>query len=605
MRRIALTVLVCALGAAALATVAGADDTRTYKIEMYNAFGIVEGSDVRISGVTAGQVTDLEINEDKRAEVTVELNGELAELGEDTECSTEPQSLIAEYFIDCDPKGEPMEDGGMVPASRVRQTVQTDLVQNTLREPYKRRLQLLINEFGTALAGNPEALNEAIRLGAPALTETRKVTQILAEQNKIIRDLNKDSDAVIGELARTRQDVVRFVDETEDAASASAARRADLSRDFELLDDFLRELNPTLAELEDVAREQTPLLTDLNAAAPNLNTLSANLPAFSGATGTALTTLGTAAVVGRQALRRGEDEVELLADAGKKAPLTAEALADFTADIDDPRRAVEIDDRAARDTGRTNPKPGKRDTKGYTGFESLLNWIYYITGTTNQYDSVAHSMHINLHAVMTGPCGHTSSGRDPDTGEPGVPNIHERGKTTNILETARCVQWLGPNQPGINEELGLPPYPPEVCPNGTEPEAARYLCDPNGNTRQQARAGSASGAGRGSGGDGSGGGNGGPGDTGAGSGNGGGGNAGLDDGASIVPDNLLDQILNLPQDALENLPQRLQDELRELGMSIQRGLDPREPRGASGNRGGLLGSTGAAAEELLDFLFSN
>jgi virulence factor Mce-like protein len=600
MRRIALATLSLVVAAAALAAGAGADDAHTYKVEMYNAFGIVEGSDVRVSGVNAGNVTDLEINEDKRAVVTVELNGELAELGEQTTCSTEPQSLIAEYFISCDPQGPPMPDGGMVPANRVTQTVQQDLVQNTLREPYKQRLSLLINEFGTALAGNAENLNEAIRLGAPALAETRKVTKILADQNRIIRDLNVNSDRVIGELARARNDVVEFVDEAEDAAAASASRREDLSRDFELLDDFLTELNPTLAELESVARQQTPLLTDLNAAAPGLNRLAVNLPAFNSAAETSLTSLGAAAVVGGKALRRGEDEIELLAEAGKKAPLTAEALADFVSDIDDPRRAVEIDDRAADATGRTNPEPGKRNTKGYTGFESLLNWMYYITGTTNQFDSVAHSMHINLNAFETGPCGHVTSGRDPETGEVGVP-AEGGGLTTNLVDAARCVQWLGPNQPGINQDIGLPPYNPAVCPNGTEPVAAEYLCDPHSNARQQTRAGgtardarSASATTNGGSGDG----------QQAGGGGGGASNApSADDGP--VPDDLLDEILDLPQQALENLPQQLQDELRGLNSGIQNGLNSTEPRGATPGATGLGGATGAAAEQLLDFLFSS
>ena len=111
---------------------------------------------MRIAGVNAGQVTDLDITPEKRAVVTVELSGEFGTLGKDTKCSSEPQSLIAEYFISCDPAGPPLDDGGTIPASQVTQTVQNDLVQNTLRLPYTQRLQLLINEFGTALAGNPD-----------------------------------------------------------------------------------------------------------------------------------------------------------------------------------------------------------------------------------------------------------------------------------------------------------------------------------------------------------------------------------------------------------------------------------------------------------------
>jgi ABC-type transporter Mla subunit MlaD len=595
MRRVVAILAILAAGGAGLAATAGADDTRTYEIEMYNAFGIVNGSDVRVAGVNAGTVTGLEITARKTALVTVELRGELATLGEQTTCSSEPQSLIAEYFLTCQPKGPPLEEDSDddepdpdIPASRVGQTVQPDLVQNTLREPFRVRLQLLINEFGTALAGNPESLNEAIRLGAPALTETRQATRILADQSAIIRDLVANSDQAIGELTRVREQVVSFVDEAEDTAAASTARREDLSRDFALLDDFLAELNPTLAALEGVAREQTPLLADLRAVAPGLNVLARNMPGFNGATEGALSSLGEAASVGETALRRGRDEIDLLADAGRNAPITAEVLADFVSDIGDPRRAVEIDDRAAADTGRTDPRPEQPDTKGYTGFESLLNWVYYLTGATAQFDQVAHTMHITIYSALTGACGHTISGRDPKTGEVGIPT-EDGGSTTNLLDAARCVQWLGPNQPGITEDLGLPPYDPAVCPSGTEPEAALELCNP-GATARRARAGNASPeTGRGEDSAPEGGGAQGEGEE-AGDDGGGG-----DGAAPEVPDapgggqgDILDQILDLPPEVLDDLPENLQDQLGGLtGDSAQAPSNPE------------------AAADLLDFLFSS
>jgi ABC-type transporter Mla subunit MlaD len=613
MRRIAAILALLAVGVVGIASAAGADDTHTYEIEMYNAFGIVNGSDVRISGVNAGTVTDLAITPRKTALVTVDLQGDLATLGTKSTCSAEPQSLIAEYFLTCVPKGPPLpedddddEPDPDTPASRVSQTVQPDLVQNTLREPFRLRLQLLINEFGTALAGNPEALNEAIRLGAPALTETRKATRILAEQNTIIRDLTANSDQVIGELTRVRDRVVDFIDEAEDTAAASASRREDLSRDFALLDDFLAELDPTLAELEHAAREQIPLLADLRGAAPGLNRLALNLPGFDTATEDSLSSLGAAATVGQTALRRSRDEIRLLAEAGRKAPVTAEALADFVRDIDDPRRAVEIDDRAAADTGRTNPLPEQPDTKGYTGFESLLNWIYYLTGTSAQFDQVAHTMHITISSALSGPCGQVISGRDPQTGAVGVPT-DDGGKTTNILDVARCAQWLGPNQPGINDDLGLPPYDPAVCQNGTQPAAAEALCSPAGAARGRARAGSDSArAGRGEPGSEAPGG-GGPApsaDTGADAGAGGespsqgaapsdgpAGNQGAA-GQGDVPDELLDDILDLPDDVLDDLPLDVQ---QALG-----GLTQPQPGSAGGSA-----STSTAANDLLDFLFGS
>jgi ABC-type transporter Mla subunit MlaD len=595
MRRIALICALIVTPVIGLAATAGADDSHTYEIEMYNAFGIVKGSQVRIAGVNAGTVKDLNITPDKTAVVTVELSGDLGVLGTNTKCSTEPQSLIAEYFISCEPAGPPInedddEDDPQpdIPASHVSQTVQNDLVQNTLRLPFRERLTLLINEFGTALAGNPDSLNDAIRLGAPALTQLRKVTQILASQNTIIRDLNANSDEVIGRLAARRDDVVRFIREARDTAEISASRRDDLSRNFEILDDFLAELRPTLAELDNLAVQQTPLLTDLKAAAPGLTRLSVNLPSFNSASETSLKGLGEASDVGKQALTRGADEIAQLAEAGRNAPATAEILADFLRDIDDPRRAVEIDDRVTADTGRDNPLPDKKDTRGYTGLEGLLNYVYYQTGALNQYDQIGHLLHFTLYNVNTGPCGEFSSGRDPDTGKPGVP-AEDGGTTTNILEADNCVAWLGPNQPGINENDRLGAYDPSVCPNGTEPPAAERLCSPEGSAREDARSGGRSPqAGRGHG-------------TAAqqGGGNGGGGNGGAptpETPGGPVPNDILDQILDLPPDALDQLPDDVQD---QLGGALNQGGATNQGDAPQG------GPSGGAAEDLLDFLFSS
>ncbi len=430
------------------------------------------GADVRVAGVNVGAITDLELNEDKRALVSFTTSGPLSQLGVDTTCSTEPQSLIAEYFLDCQSDGEPLPEGGTIPVEQTTQTVQQDLVQNTLRQPFKQRLQLLINEFGTALAGNPENLNAAIRRGAPALRELQDVLEILGDQNRIIRDLNADSDQIISALTARRDDVVRFVETADATAAASAAERDSLSRDFELLPDFLAELEPTLVDLEELAVEQTPVLVDLGEAAPELNELAINLPPFNAATSISLDALGEASVVGTRALTEGEGEFRQLAQSVRSAPGAAAPLADFLLDIDDPDRATDVDSWAARDTGRRAPT-------GYTGMESLLNYVYYQTGTINNFDQVSHLLHFSLYDVFTGPCGTFSTGRNTETGVPGVP-AQDGGTTTNFLETHGCVGWLGANQPGINDDINLPPYDPSVCPHGTAPAAALALCSPDG-----------------------------------------------------------------------------------------------------------------------------
>ena len=472
MRRIlVIACLLVAAPAAFLTAGAGADDRRSYRIEMLNAFGIYKGSDVRVAGVRSGSVTAVEINEEKRAEATIELTGDLAELGEETKCTTEPQSLIAEYFIDCLPAGDPMPEGGTIPAERVEQSIQPDLLFNTFRESYRERTRVIVNELGTAMAANEENLNEAIRLAVPALGDFREVTEILAGQRAELARLNAGAERVISRLAARRGDVVSAVAEGRDAAEAAASQRGDLATDVDRLDDFLAELRPTLGELGETARAGTPLLASLRSAAPGLDELSARLPGFNAAGERAIEALGRAAGPGRKALRSGRDEIEDLAKAGRNAPATAEILADFLADLDDPRRAVEEDARAARscnDPSRPCYSTGREGPTGFTGLEALLNYVYYQSGAINQFDSFGHFLQFNISDVGgIGSCGGFNAG-------PAVP-ARDGGETTDITEVANCVSWVGKSQPDINLDLDLPRYDNSVCPDGsTHPE----LCDP-------------------------------------------------------------------------------------------------------------------------------
>jgi len=488
MRRIALMTALLGALAAWVTSMAGASDTHTYHIEMYNAFGIVNGSNVRIAGVDTGTVTDLGITAEKRADLTIETSGPLGVLGKDTRCASQPQSLIAEYFITCNPKGPTLPDGGTVPASHVSETVQPDLVQNTLREPYKDRLAILINEFGTALAGNPKELNRAISLGSPALRKLQAALRILASENRTIRDLNANSDEIITQLTNKREDVISFIQHARDTAAISASRRADLSTNFNRLDNFLAQLKPTLTKLGALADQQTPLLANLRLAAPGLNTLALKLPAFNEATDRSLTSLGKAAIPGRQALTQGKDEIQALAKSGRNAYPATNTLDKFLLDLDTPKRAVEIDQRAGRTChNKTAPcwSTGRKSPTGYTGLEGLLNYVYYQAGALNQYDQFGHLLHFSLFDVGATPCGQGYNAGDnpadnmppPGNHQIGVPNAAGDGTTKNIEDANPCVSWLGPNQPGINQDIGSPPYDPSVCPDGSTDLS---LCNPAG-----------------------------------------------------------------------------------------------------------------------------
>jgi ABC-type transporter Mla subunit MlaD len=520
-KRLLVIAALLAAGAASLVTVAGAADSRTYQAELFNAFGLVKGSELRVAGAKAGTVTDLEITPQKTALVSFEVGSEFPEFKADASCASEPQSLIAEYYLNCQPGVSPQPLSGPIPAASNKTTVQPDLAQNTLRMPFKLRLQLLINEFGTALDANAENLNAAIRSGAPALQQLKQVLTILGRQNTTIAELNANADAIFAQLADRREDVVHFIDNAGRTAAISAERSDDLSRNFDLLDDFLAELEPTMVQLGRLADEQTPLLTDLHAAAPGLNKLAKNLPPFNAGTEASLLSLGDAARVGKVALANSQDEIAALDQSSTKAYPAANEVAKFLESIDDPNNAVEENACARFDL---REQPGEADRRvqalnrkmgvtlhgdqtascrwaegeqpgpdpsggnpGFTGLEGLLNYAYIQTNSLNVFDQLGHALQITLVSApgANDACGY-QPGVVPQNGariEVPAKGFNATGETTtNPRDYAECAGILGDAQPGIN--FGANPsglfgnlsrYDPSVCPNGSEQLS---ICNP-------------------------------------------------------------------------------------------------------------------------------
>jgi ABC-type transporter Mla subunit MlaD len=538
MRRIALIIGSLASAAAIVVTAAGASDSHTYQAELFNAFGLVKGSEARIAGVKGGTITGLDVTAQKTALVTFEVDPGFPEFKADASCSSEPQSLIAEYFLNCQPGTSDQPLSGPIPAAANKTTVQPDLAQNTLREPFKRRLQLIINEFGTALVGNSENLNAAIRSGAPALQQLKQVLNILGRQNTTIAELNANSDAIFQQLTDRREDVVRFIDNAGRTAAISAQRTDDLAQNFNLLDDFLVDLKPVMHQLGKVAENQTPLLTDLRAAAPGLNKLATNLPAFNNGTRVSLLSLGKAASVGKVALQNGKEEISALNQSSTKAYPAADLVAKFLESISDPKNAVEEDSCARWDlreqpgeadrrvglleqklntnlqgpasapcpwaNGASQPAGSVSGDPGYTGMEGLLNYAYIQTNALNLFDQLGHSLHFTyVNAPGSDACTNYQTGFNIKDGEYGVPALKsmddgsgDPALTTDPKNYRECAGILGDKQPNINygqhnQSNGYNPgdpgfglfgnlhaYDGKVCPDGS---FQKSICDPSVN----------------------------------------------------------------------------------------------------------------------------
>ena len=423
----AIALVACVAVTWALSTGAsdGEDGARTYWVELDNAFGLIEGADVKVSGVRAGSIEEMKLDRDDfRALIKVNITQEgFGSLRTDATCETRPQSLIGEYFVDCSPgkARQELDRDATIPVARTKSTVPVDLVNAIMRRPYRERFSILLSELGAGLAARGDDLNQTIRRAVPALRETDKVLALLADQRTTIRDLYRDADTVLKALADNRDDVVRFVREARDTSAASAERETDLRAQFRKLPTFLAELQPTMRLLGQAADRQTPALRALNSEAGRLRRFLDALGPFADASRPAFRSLAAAARTGRPAVTALRPQVRQLGKAVEPLPEASGNLAITLEHLDDPKYAVEKDPRS--------PRGGS----GYTGLEALLRYVFFQGQATNTFDADGHILKVN--AFLDSACAF----------------YWDAARAKTDANSERCAAILGPNRPGINQ----------------------------------------------------------------------------------------------------------------------------------------------------------
>ena len=385
MRRIAL-IIGLAIGIPVLLAVTlgakndGGGSGYTVRAIFDNAANVVSGEDVKVAGAKVGKVTELAVTRDNKAAVVLEIdNAGFTPFHQNASCTVRPQSLIGEKFVECNPgssaaplltkvpKGQDGSGQHLLAVQHTSSPVDIDLVTNIGRLPIRQRFAIILNEFGTALAGRGADLNTAIHRANPALRDTDRVLAILAGQNKTLANLASESDQVLAPLAARRAQVADFIVQANKTGEATAERSADIERSFQLFPSFLRQLKPTLTDLGALSDEMTPVLTDLGRAAPDLNTFIVQLGPFSKAATPAVKSLGQATDVGRPALVQSKPLVTLLAKFAQDAQPTGRLLDELLTSLD---------------------KSG--------GIEQLMNFIFFQTTGTNGFDGVSHYLRAGL-----------------------------------------------------------------------------------------------------------------------------------------------------------------------------------------------------------------
>ena len=388
-------VVVAAVAAAIIVSAVGSGSSG-YRVQALfdNAGFAVPGEQVRIAGAPVGTISALSVTRQNLAAVTLSISShDFVPWYSNATCTIRPQSLIAERYIDCSPgtsdqRPLPRITRGygrgshLLPVTRTSSPIDPDIVQNISQDSVRQSLSVILNELGTGLAARGSDLNRVILRADPALTQTQRVFNLLASQNRVLAKLATDSDQVLVPLAKARSSLVGFVVNANRTAGASATQSTQLSQSIKLLPPFLEQLKPLMADLGQLATQGTPVVREAGTSAAALDSEFKALVPFASSAKTAITNLGNAAQQSESSLAGSLGLARQLRDVGTSTQPSAEALQKLLSSLDS--------------TG---------------GIEQLMSLLFHGVGATNGYNADGHYVRL---APVVGSC--TAYARTPVAG---------------------------------------------------------------------------------------------------------------------------------------------------------------------------------------------
>jgi phospholipid/cholesterol/gamma-HCH transport system substrate-binding protein len=249
----ALAALVLAVGVVGAVLLRGAASSE-YDLYFQTAGQLVKDDDVQVGGRRIGSVRDIELTDDNRARVRVQVTEPYAPLHEGTRAVIRQTSLsgVANRYIALVPgldSNRRIADGGRIRTEATTTPVDLDQLFNTFDPATRRDLQDVIAGFATQYEGRGPQANAAARYFNPALSSSRRLLgQLDQDQGALTRFLVSSSKAVTA-LADRRSDVAGLVSNSNTTASAIAQERASLEEALGRLPGTLRKANTTFVNL--------------------------------------------------------------------------------------------------------------------------------------------------------------------------------------------------------------------------------------------------------------------------------------------------------------------------------------------------------------------
>ncbi len=238
------------------------------KARFVSASQIVKGNQVKVAGEPVGEVQDVALAEDGRAEITLSIDSDgFFPLRRGTRAIVRQSSLsgVANRYVDLQLGGadrDDIPDGGRLNTDSTEAAVDLDQIFNTFDPRTSKSVSKSVQFLRDFQAGQEDEANEALRYLNPMLSST---SRLFAELNRDTSDFQRfvDETAKLVTDVSARDDALSgLVRNLATTTSALTSNGESLGEAVGLLPDVLRKANTTFVDLRASLDDLEPLVDD-------------------------------------------------------------------------------------------------------------------------------------------------------------------------------------------------------------------------------------------------------------------------------------------------------------------------------------------------------
>lgn len=299
-------ILVASVGAYAVIHYGLADSGPEYKAEFADAWPLVAGMDVRVSGAVAGSVRKVALTNKGTAEVTFQLQTGVPKPRSDASVAIRQVDLLGDTDLELGLGSGSKPLRGPIPISRSIQEPRLDDFLDIFQKPVRAALQTFIVELGTALDNRGVDVNDAILKLRPGFEALGNVFTELQSQIQALRHVIGDGRTFTSELASRTGDLDRLVAGLDQTLTGVAQQSTQLDSGLAQLPAALSQTRSTLQQVQGLTSALHPLAQTIIAGAPGFQRAAGLIGPYSQALGTAAKLSAPTIRLSGDALRKAE-----------------------------------------------------------------------------------------------------------------------------------------------------------------------------------------------------------------------------------------------------------------------------------------------------------